>query len=148
MSTEVFYQHFVRPEYVSQDWSSINEYNYKNLQHRFPVYLNYQKLFYNTKQKNQLQDIEHDIIKKDPSNIPVDFRSTIYARGEASNNEQLNLHRNLANNSNFWYTKNGAAAHYYSPYEYNKDIGMRHPLPNNKNIYQHALESSISYRGL
>ena len=148
MSVEMYYQQYEKAPYLSQDWSSINEYNYKDLQHRYPVYLNYQKLFYNTKQNNDLKDIEYNDLKKDPSNIPCNYRSTIYARPEASNEEFLNLHRTIANNSNFWFVKNGAAAHYYSPYEFSPSVGMKHPLPNNENIYEAAIKSSITYRGL
>ena len=147
MSVKVFYQNYEKAPYLSYD-SVLNPYNYKDLQHRYPTYLDYQKLFYETKQHNELQDIEYNITKKDPSNIPVDVRSTIYKAGEADNNEKLNLFRRIDNNSNFWYTKNNCGSNFYSIHEYNPLIGMSHPLPKGENIYEAAIKSSITYRGM
>jgi hypothetical protein len=64
--------------YMTYDSSSLNQYNYKNLDYAFPVYQQYQNLYNFTRQTNPLTLANVSAQLRDPSNIPFDVRPTVY----------------------------------------------------------------------
>ncbi len=53
-------------------------YNNKNLDNAFPVYLQYQNLYYYTRQINPMSLSNVNAQSRDPSNLPCDMRMTLY----------------------------------------------------------------------
>ena len=91
---------------MSYDSSSLNQYSSKNLDDVFPVYQQYQNLYYFTRQINPITLANVNAQSRDPSNVPCDIRPTLYdgidgVYGENSLNDITHLQTNL-NNPNNW----------------------------------------------
>ena len=102
----MFDQYTEASNYMSYDSSSLNQYNYKNLEDNFPIYQQYQNLYYNTRQINPILLGNVSAQSRDPSNIPCNIRPTIYdgidgVYGANSLNDITHLQTNL-NNPNNW----------------------------------------------
>ena len=103
--------------YMTYDPSSLNPYNYKNLNDRFSGYQNYQDMYYFTRQINPISLVPLHPESLDPSNRPCNIRTMIYAQGDANNNELLNLQRTPENNPNLWRDQHPAQKGYHTQYE-------------------------------
>ena len=102
----MFDQYTEASNYMSYDSSSLNQYNYKNLEDNFPIYQQYQNLYYNTRQINPILLANVSAQSRDPSNIPCNIRPTIYdgidgVYGANSLNDITHHPTNL-NNPNNW----------------------------------------------
>ena len=102
----MFNQYNEPTNYMTYDSSSLNQYSYKNMDDVFPVYQQYQNLYYFTKQINPISLSNVSPQSRDPSNLPCDIRSTIYdgidgVYGENSMNDILQLQTRY-NNPNNW----------------------------------------------
>ena len=102
----MFNQYNEPTNYMSYDSSSLNQYNYKNLDNSFPVYQQYQNLFYFTRQINPITLSNVNAQTRDPSNLPCDMRITLYdgidgVYGQNSMND-INHIQNRENNPNNW----------------------------------------------
>ena len=92
--------------YMSYDSSSLNQYNYKNLEDNFPIYQQYQNLYYNTRQINPILLANVSAQSRDPTNLPCNIRPTIYdgidgVYGANSLND-ITHHQTNLNNPNNW----------------------------------------------
>ena len=121
----MFNQYNEPTNYLTYDSSSLNQYNYANINTAFPVYQQYENLYHFTRQINPITLSNVSPQSRDPTNLPCDIRPMIYAQGEADNNELLNLHRTRENNPNNWrdlitskpgyYDQNEHTNNYYRP---------------------------------
>ena len=59
----MFNQYNEATNYMTYDSSSLNQYNYRNLDDGFPVYQQYQNLYYFTKQINYMMALMAYIVK-------------------------------------------------------------------------------------
>ena len=108
--------------YMTYDSSSLNQYSYKNLDDVFPVYQQYQNLFYFTRQINPITLSNVSPQSRDPSNLPCDIRPTLYdgvdgVYGENSLNDITQFQTNL-NNPNNWKDKIPSKPGYYNQNEH------------------------------
>ena len=92
--------------YMTYDLNSLNPYNFKDFHEKQNIYQKYQDLYYNTRQINPISMVMDNVQMRDPSNLPPDiaFRG-IYASGDASNRDPLNIQRSISNNPNLWRDK-------------------------------------------
>ncbi len=102
----MFNQYNELSNYMSYDSSSLNQYNYKNLDDIFPVYQQYQNLYYFKKQINPITLANVNAQSRDPTNLPCDIRPTIYdgidgVYGHNSMNDITHLQTRF-NNPNNW----------------------------------------------
>ena len=102
----MFNQYNELSNYMTYDSSSLNQYNYKNLDDVFPVYQQYQNLYFFTKQINPITLSNINAQTRDPSNLPCDIRPTIYdgidgVYGHNSMND-INHLQTRFNNPNNW----------------------------------------------
>ena len=105
----MFNQYNELSNYMTYDSSSLNQYNYKNLDDVFPVYQQYQNLYYFKKQINPITLANVNAQSRDPShptNLPCDIRPTIYdgidgVYGHNSMNDITHLQTRF-NNPNNW----------------------------------------------
>jgi len=74
----MFDEYNAMSNYMTYDSSSLNQYNYKNMNDVFPVYQQYQNQYYFTKQINPITLSNVSPQSRDPSNLPCDIRPTIY----------------------------------------------------------------------
>ncbi len=74
----MFDQYHELNNYMTYDSSSLNQYNYQNLDDVFPVYQQYQNLFYFTRQANPITLANINAETRDPTNLLCDTRPTIY----------------------------------------------------------------------
>ena len=74
----MFDQYNEPTNYMTYDSSSLNQYGYKNLDDVFPVYQQYQNLFYFTRQINPITLSNVSPQSRDPSNLPCDIRPTLH----------------------------------------------------------------------
>ena len=104
--TQVYNNVIPLSNYMTYDLNSLNPYNYKDFQDKQNTYQNYQDLIYYTRQINPISMVMDNVQMRDPSNLPPDmaFRG-IYASGDASNRDPLNIQRSIANNPNLWRDK-------------------------------------------
>ena len=125
----MFDQYNERSNYMTYDSSSLNQYNYKNFDDIFPIYQQYQNLYYNTRQINPITLSNLNAQTRDPTNLPCDIRPTIYdgvdgVYGENSMNDILQFQTRY-NNPNNWrdnmpskhgyYNQNEHTNNYYRP---------------------------------
>ncbi len=68
----MFDQYNELSNYMSCDSSSLNQYNDKNLDDIFPVYQQYQNLYYFKKQINPITLFNVNAQSRDPTNLPCD----------------------------------------------------------------------------
>jgi len=102
----MFDQYNELSNYMTYDSSSLNQYNYKNLDDVFPVYQQYQNLYYFKKQINPITLANVNAQSRDPTNLPCDIRPTIYdgidgVYGHNSMNDITHLQTRF-NNPNNW----------------------------------------------
>ena len=102
----MFNQYNEPSNYMTYDSSSLNQYNYKNLDDVFPVYQQYQNLYYFKKQLNPITLANVNAQSRDPTNLPCDIRPTIYdgidgVYGHNSMNDITHLQTRF-NNPNNW----------------------------------------------
>ena len=102
----MFNQYNELSNYMTYDSSSLNQYNYKNLDDVFPVYQQYQNLYYFNKQINPITLANVNAQSRDPTNLPCDIRPTIYdgidgVYGHNSMND-INHLQTRFNNPNNW----------------------------------------------
>jgi hypothetical protein len=102
----MFNQYNELSNYMTYDSSSLNQYNYKNLDDVFPVYQQYQNLYYFKKQINPITLANVNAQSRDPTNLPCDIRPTIYdgidgVYGHNSMNDITHLQTRF-NNPNNW----------------------------------------------
>jgi len=102
----MFNQYNEPSNYITYDSSSLNQYNYKNLDDVFPVYQQYQNLYYFKKQINPITLANVNAQSRDPTNLPCDIRPTIYdgidgVYGHNSMNDITHLQTRF-NNPNNW----------------------------------------------
>jgi len=102
----MFDQYNAPTNYMTYDSSSLNQYNYKNLDDVFPVYQQYQNLYYFKKQINPITLANVNAQSRDPTNLPCDIRPTIYdgidgVYGHNSMNDITHLQTRF-NNPNNW----------------------------------------------
>jgi len=102
----MFNQYNEPSNYMTYDSSSLNQYNYKNLDDVFPVYQQYQNLYYFKKQINPITLANVNAQSRDLTNLPCDIRPTIYdgidgVYGHNSMNDITHLQTRF-NNPNNW----------------------------------------------
>jgi len=102
----MFNQYNEPSNYMTYDSSSLNQYNYKNLDDVFPVYQQHQNLYYFKKQINPITLANVNAQSRDPTNLPCDIRPTIYdgidgVYGHNSMNDITHLQTRF-NNPNNW----------------------------------------------
>ena len=102
----MFNQYNEPTNYPTLSGSVLNQYNYKNLDDSFPVYQQYQNLFYYTRQINPISLSNVSPQSRDPSNLPCDMRITLYdgidgVYGHNSMND-INHIQTRQNNPNNW----------------------------------------------
>ena len=123
--TSMFQVGIVPTNDSTNDISSTNQYNYRNLIDVYPVYQLYQDQYYNTRQINPISLATLSPTTLDPSNLPCDVRPMIYEQGDADNREKLNLHRTPLNNPNLWQSHLPAKSGYYNNNEHNANNNIR-----------------------
>ena len=125
----MFDQYNEMSNYMTYDSSSLNQYNYKNLNDNFPVYQQYENIYHFTRQINPITLSNVNAQTRDPSNLPCDMRPTIYdgmdgVYGNHSMND-ITQHQTRFNNPNNWqdlitskpgyYNQNEHTNNYYRP---------------------------------
>ena len=118
----MFNQYNEPTNYMTYDSSSLNQYSYKNMDDVFPVYQQYQNLYYFTKQFNPISLSNVSPQSRDPSNLPCDIRPTIYdgidgIYGENSMND-ITQHQTRYNNPNNWRDNIQPKQGYYNQHEH------------------------------
>ena len=102
----MFNQYNEPTNYMTYDSSSLNQYNYKNMDDVLPVYQQYQNLYHFTRQINPISLSNVSPQSRDPSNLPCDMRITLYdgidgVYGHNSMND-INHIQTRQNNPNNW----------------------------------------------
>ena len=102
----MFNEYNAPTNYMTYDSSSLNQYNYKNLDDVLPVYQQYENLYHFTRQINPITLSNVSPQSRDPTNLPCDIRPTIYdgvdgVYGFHSLNDITQIQTNL-NNPNNW----------------------------------------------
>ena len=125
----MFDQYNEPTNYMTYDSSSLNQYNYKNLNTALPIYQQYENMYHFTRQINPITLSNVSPQSRDPSNIPSDIRPTIYdgvdgLYGNHSMND-ITQHQTIQNNPNNWqdlitskpgyYDQNEHTNNYYRP---------------------------------
>ena len=118
----MFNQYNELSNYMTYDSSSLNQYNYKNLDDIFPVYQQYQNLYYFKKQINPITLANVNAQSRDPTNLPCDIRPTIYdgmdcVYGLHSMND-ITQHQTRFNNPNNWQDNIQGKSGYYKQDEH------------------------------
>jgi len=118
----MFNQYNEPNNYMTLDSSSLNPYNFKNLDNGFPTYQQYNNLYYYTRQINPISLANVSPQSRDPSNVPCDIRPTLYngvdgLYGNDSMNAIMQLQTNL-NNPNNWRDNIPAKPYYYNQNEH------------------------------
>ena len=133
--TQVYNNVIPLSNYMTYDLNSLNPYNYKDFQDKQNTYQNYQDLIYYTRQINPISMVMDNVQMRDPSNLPPDmaFRG-IYASGDASNRDPLNIQRSISNNPNLWRDKQPVPG-YQQPTRQISSINAGHA---SSQIYSHG----------
>ena len=118
----MFNQYNERSNYMTYDSSSLNQYNYKNFDDIFPIYQQYQNLYYNTRQINPITLSNLNAQTRDPTNLPCNIRPTIYdgvdgVYGENSMND-ITQFQTRYNNPNNWRDNIPSKHGYYNQNEH------------------------------
>ena len=92
--------------YMTYDSSSLNQYNYKNMNDVLPVYQQNENMYHFTRQINPITLSKLNPQTLDPSNLPCDIRPAIYdgvdgVYGNHSMND-ITQHQTRENNPNNW----------------------------------------------
>ena len=133
--TQVYNNVIPLSNYMTYDLNSLNPYNYKDFQDKQNTYQNYQDLIYYTRQINPISMVMDNVQMRDPSNLPPDiaFRG-IYASGDASNRDPLNIQRSISNNPNLWRDKQPVPGYQQST----RQISSINPGHASSQIYSHG----------
>ena len=118
----MFNQYNEPTNYPTLSGSVLNQYNYKNLDNSFPVYQQYQNLYYYTRQINPISLSNVSPQSRDPSNLPCDMRMTLYdgidgVYGHNSMND-INHIQTRQNNPNNWLDNIQPKQGYYNQNEH------------------------------
>ena len=118
----MFNQYNEPSNYMTYDSSSLNQYNYKNMDDVLPVYQQHQNLYYFTRQINPITLANVNAQSRDPSNTPCDIRPTLYdgldgVYGENSLNDITHLQTRY-NNPNNWRDNIPPKTGYYNQHEH------------------------------
>ena len=118
----MFDQYNERSNYMTYDSSSLNQYNYKNMDDVLPVYQQHQNLYYFTRQINPITLSNISPQSRDPTNLPCDIRPTLYdgldgVYGENSLNDITQLQTRY-NNPNNWRDNILPKIGYYNQHEH------------------------------
>ena len=113
----MFSQGIVQTPYMSYAYDSLNQYNYRNFNEKQPIYQKQLDMYHYTRQINPISIAPLHPSTLDPSNLPCDVRTMIYAQGDANNNELLNLRRTVDNDSFMWRDHLPAKAGYHTQQE-------------------------------
>ena len=118
----MFNQYNEPSNYMTYDSSSLNQYNYKNMDDVLPVYQQHQNLYYFTRQINPITLSNISPQSRDPTNLPCDIRSTLYdgldgVYGENSLNDITHLQTRY-NNPNNWRDNIPPKTGYYNQHEH------------------------------
>ena len=108
--------------YMTYDSSSLNQYNYKNMDAVLPVYQQNENMYYFTRQINPITLSNVSPQSRDPSNLPSDIRPTIYdgvdgVYGNHSMND-ITQHQTRFNNPNNWRDNIPSKIGYYNQFEH------------------------------
>ena len=114
----MFDQYNELTNYMTYDSSSLNKYNYKNMDDVLPVYQQNENMYYFTRQINPITLSNVSPQSRDPSNLPCDIRSTIYdgidgVYGAHSMND-ITQHQTRFNNPNNWSDNICSKSGYYN----------------------------------
>ena len=118
----MFNQYNEPTNYMTYDSSSLNQYNYKNMDDVLPVYQQYQNLYHFTRQINPISLSNVNAQSRDPSNLPCDMRITLYdgidgVYGIHSMND-ITQHQTRFNNPNNWLDNIQPKQGYHNQYEH------------------------------
>ena len=118
----MFNQYNEPSNYMTYDSSSLNQYNYKNMDDVLPVYQQHQNLYYFTRQINPITLSNISPQSRDPTNLPCDIRPTLYdgldgVYGENSLNDITQLQTRY-NNPNNWRDNIPPKIGYYNQHEH------------------------------
>ena len=118
----MFNQYNEPTNYLTYDSSSLNQYNYKNMDEVLPVYQQYQNLYHFTRQINPISLSNVNAQSRDPSNLPCDMRITLYdgidgVYGHNSMND-ITQHQTRQNNPNNWLDNIQPKQGYYNQNEH------------------------------
>ena len=118
----MFNQYNEPSNYMTYDSSSLNQYNYKNMDDVLPVYQQHQNLYYFTRQINPITLAIVNAQSRDPTNLPCDIRPTLYdgldgVYGENSLNDITHLQTRY-NNPNNWRDNIPPKTGYYNQHEH------------------------------
>ena len=118
----MFNQYNEPNNYMTLDSSSLNPYNYKNMESIFQIYQQYQNLYYYTRQINPISLANVSPQSCDPSNLPCDIRLTIYDGVDGLyGNDSMNAINHLqthSNNPNNWCDNIADKPNYHNQYEH------------------------------
>jgi hypothetical protein len=122
----MFNQYNEPTNYMTLDSSTLNPYNYKNMDDKLSTYQQYQNFYYYTRQINPISLANVSPESRDPSNLPCNVRPTIYdgvagVYGENSMNDIMKLQTNL-NNQNKWQDNVPAKTGYYTQHEHTNNF--------------------------
>jgi len=136
----MFDQYNEMSNYMTYDSSSLNQYNYKNLDDVFPVYQQYCNQYYFTKQINPITLSNVSPQSRDPSNLPCDIRPTIYdgvdgVYGHNSLNDITHI-QTIQNNPNNWRDNIQGKQGYHNQHEHT--LNYKRPL----SLIQAGIQSS------
>ena len=118
----MFDQYNEPTNYMTYDSSSLNQYNYKNMDDVLPVYQQHENMYYSTRQINPITLANVNAQSRDPSNLPCDIRPTIYdgvdgVYGNHSMND-ITQHQTRFNNPNNWQDNIQSKPGYYNQNEH------------------------------
>ena len=108
--------------YMTYDSSTLNKYNYKNLNANLPTYQRNENLYYYKRQINPITLANINAESRDPTNISSDIRPVIYdgvdgLYGNHSLNDVTQL-QNRYNNPNNWRDNIPSKPGYYNQNEH------------------------------
>ena len=108
--------------YMTYDSSTLNQYNYKNLNANLPTYQRNENLYYYKRQINPITFANINAESRDPTNISSDIRPVIYdgvdgLYGNHSLNDVTQL-QNRYNNPNNWGDNIPSKPGYYNQNEH------------------------------
>ena len=126
----MFDEYNAMTNYMTYDSSSLNQYNYANLNTALPIYQQYENLYHFTRQINPISLANVSPQSRDPSNIPSDMRPTIYdgvdgVYGNHSMND-ITQHQTIQNNPNNWQDLITSKLGYYNQFEHT--LNNRRPI--------------------
>ena len=118
----MFNQYNEPTNYLTYDSSSLNQYNYKNMNDILPVYQQNENMYHFTRQINPISLSNISPQSRDPSNLPTDMRITLYdgidgVYGHNSMND-INHIQTRQNNPNNWLDNIQPKQGYYNQNEH------------------------------